>query len=85
MKHHAMKTYGRVEVWIKELLKGTIFWDIIQGALLATCFHAGFLLSLFFDPEYGGDMFLRNVGLLSTHYTALYARRRNSSNLEIFG
>jgi hypothetical protein len=22
--------------------------------------HAGFLLSLFFDPEGGGDMFLRN-------------------------
>jgi hypothetical protein len=31
-------------------------------ALLATCFHAGFLLGLFFDPEDGGDMFLRNVG-----------------------
>jgi hypothetical protein len=31
-------------------------------ALLVACFHAGFLLSLFFDPEDGGDMFLRNVG-----------------------
>jgi hypothetical protein len=30
--------------------------------LLATCFQAGFLLGLFFDPEDGGDMFLRNVG-----------------------
>jgi hypothetical protein len=29
---------------------------------LATCFHAGFLLALFFDPEDGSDMFLRNVG-----------------------
>jgi hypothetical protein len=29
--------------------------------LLAGCFHAGFLLSLFFYPEDGGDMFLRNV------------------------
>jgi hypothetical protein len=25
-------------------------------------FHAGFLLDLFFNPEEGGDMFLRNVG-----------------------
>jgi hypothetical protein len=29
---------------------------------LATCFHAAFLLLIFFDPEDGGDMFLRNVG-----------------------
>jgi hypothetical protein len=27
--------------------------------------HAGFLPGLFFDPEAGGDMFLRNVGRLS--------------------
>jgi hypothetical protein len=31
-------------------------------ALLATSFHTGFLLGIFFDPEDGGDMFLRNVG-----------------------
>jgi hypothetical protein len=37
----------------------SMFWVEI---LLATCFHAGFLRSLFFDPEDGGDMFLRNVG-----------------------
>jgi hypothetical protein len=30
--------------------------------LFATSFQAGFLLGLFFDPEDGGDMFLRNVG-----------------------
>jgi hypothetical protein len=29
---------------------------------LAICFHAVFLLGLMFDPEYGGDMLLRNVG-----------------------
>jgi hypothetical protein len=30
--------------------------------LLATCFHAGFLLCLFFGPDDIGDMFLRNIG-----------------------
>jgi hypothetical protein len=29
-----------------------------EPPLLATCFHAGFLLGLFFNPEDGGDMFL---------------------------
>jgi hypothetical protein len=37
--------------------------------------HAASLLFLFFDPEDGGDMFLRNVGGLSTDYTALYPGR----------
>jgi hypothetical protein len=46
-----------------------------QSALLATCFDAGFLLALFFDPEDGGDVFLRNVWWLSTDYAALYPRR----------
>jgi hypothetical protein len=30
-------------------------------ALLATWFHADFFIGLFFDPEDGGHMFLRNV------------------------
>jgi hypothetical protein len=34
----------------------------IASIFRATCFHAGFLLGLFFDPEDGVDMFLRNVG-----------------------
>jgi hypothetical protein len=34
----------------------------IELALFSTCFHAGFLLVLFFYPEDGGNMFLRNVG-----------------------
>jgi hypothetical protein len=28
---------------------------------VATCFHAGFLLGLFFNPEDEGDMLLQNV------------------------
>jgi hypothetical protein len=35
-----------------------------------------------FDPEGGGDMLLRNVGGLSTDYTALYPRRENSEGYE---
>jgi hypothetical protein len=55
----------------------TKFIQFIQRyfALLATCFHAGFLLGLFFDHNNEGDIFLRNVGWLSTDYTALYPRR----------
>jgi hypothetical protein len=46
-------------------------------ALLVTCFRAAFLLSLFFDPEIGGK-FLRNVGGLSTDYTAFYPTRQET-------
>jgi hypothetical protein len=38
---------------------------------------------LFFDPEDGGDTFLRNVGCNSTDYTALYPRRWYSSQPEL--
>jgi hypothetical protein len=41
--------------------------------------HAVFLLGVFFDPEYNGDIVLRNVGGLSTDSTELHARRQNSS------
>jgi hypothetical protein len=45
-----------------------------QSHLLARCFA-----QLFYDPEDGGDTFLRNVGYHSTQYTASYPRRRYSS------
>jgi hypothetical protein len=44
--------------------------------------HDGFLLRLF-DPEDGGTMFLRNIGWLSTDYTALYHRRQNFINTAV--
>jgi hypothetical protein len=37
--------------------------------------RAGFLLGLLFSPDNGGDLFLRNVGWLSTDYMALHPRR----------
>jgi hypothetical protein len=47
-------------------MKITIFWDVTLcsplkvnqsfGALLATYFHGGIFLGLFFDPEGGGDV-----------------------------
>jgi hypothetical protein len=48
-------------------------------ALLAPCFHAGFLLGLLFDPEDGVDMFFRNICSVSTDYTALPRRWHSSS------
>jgi hypothetical protein len=52
------------------------FQDLISRAKMpatriATSFHAGILLGLFY-PEDGGNIFLRNVGWLPTYYTALY-------------
>jgi hypothetical protein len=38
------------------------------------------LLSLFFNPEDGGNMFFWNVSWLSTDYTASYYRRQNSQD-----
>jgi hypothetical protein len=37
--------------------------------------HAGSLLGLYFDPEDGADIFLRNFGYLSMDYTPLHTRR----------
>jgi hypothetical protein len=37
-------------------------------------------LLVLFDPEDGGDMFLRNIRLIPTDHVALYPRRQNSYN-----
>jgi hypothetical protein len=73
------------EVLTTVVLKSSIFGDImafsllklnrrfgehIESALLATCFHACFLLVLFFNSENGGDMFLLIFGWFRTDYTA---------------
>jgi hypothetical protein len=48
----------------------------------STCclLHTGCFFRLFFDPEYGTYMLLRNVGLLLTDYTALHLRRWSLKN-----
>jgi hypothetical protein len=53
-------------------MKSYIFQDVFAACYLL---HAGFWLGLSFDPEVGGDMFLRNFGWHSTDYTVLYPRR----------
>jgi hypothetical protein len=54
--------FPRFKVLTAVVMKCTIFWDITPCSPSRVCSHAGFLLGLFFDPEDGGDIFLRNVG-----------------------
>jgi hypothetical protein len=51
------------------LMKSSVFWDTnprsplkVSMKQVSYLFHADFLIGLFFGPEDGGDMFLRNVG-----------------------
>jgi hypothetical protein len=39
---------------------------------IPSSFILAFLFGLFVDPEDGGDMFPRNIGLLSTYYSHIY-------------
>jgi hypothetical protein len=41
----------------------------------SVAFHTGVLLGYFFNPEQGGDIFLRNIDSVYTHYKALYSGR----------
>jgi hypothetical protein len=51
----------------------------VASSLRCACYllHSGFLYGLFFDPEGGGSMLLRNVSWLPTDHTALYPRRQD--------
>jgi hypothetical protein len=46
---------------------------------------SGVMLGLFFHHEDGGDIFLKNVGLLPKNYTVLHPRRENSSFSVLLG
>jgi hypothetical protein len=51
-------------------------WLILQSAtklaMPTTCFHAHFLRGLFFDPDDGGNMFLRKTSVDFQRVTLLY-------------
>jgi hypothetical protein len=49
------------EVLTAVVMQCSVLWDVDNKPLLATCFHSDVLLSLFFDHEDGGGMFLRNI------------------------
>jgi hypothetical protein len=55
----------------KETVKETCHILMGQTEHCILLLHAGFLFSLIFDPEDGGDMFLRYVGWILPDYEAL--------------
>jgi hypothetical protein len=89
MNHQIVLKVVGLEILTALVMNGSIFWNIMPRyplevyrrfggpVYLHICnmLHAVFLLSLFFDPEVGGDIFLRNFGSLSTEYMALLHRR----------
>jgi hypothetical protein len=89
--------YDGSEVLLLVTVKSSILWyttpycpvkfyrhfkGLCRKQIAAYCMlHAGLLLGLLFDPEDGGDMFLRNVSWLSPGYKTFYPRKQNSLNL----
>jgi hypothetical protein len=75
---YQVSTWVIHSIWDRAL--DGILLDFLYGHFPRVCFgnegracylpHASFLL--FFDPENGGDVFLRNVAWLSTDYMFLY-------------
>jgi hypothetical protein len=64
----------------KKLIHFWTSWEFIglqEVSSGSACYllHAAFMHGLLFGREDGGDIFLRNIYLLSTDYTALYPRK----------
>jgi hypothetical protein len=68
----------------KSFLRKTRVYRKHEGTESRYLLHAGLLLGLFFYPEDGGDIFLRNFTWFSTGYTALYHRRCMSSQIPLW-
>jgi hypothetical protein len=80
------RSYIRFEVITAVIMKsffllGYIAPKSIENHLTSACckFDAGILPGIFFDPEDGSNMSLRNFCCILTECTALYPRRYNSS------
>jgi hypothetical protein len=54
-----------------------------QGQRTFYFLYASFFLRLFFYPEDGSEIYLRNLGCLSTTYTALYLTNKNNSQASL--
>jgi hypothetical protein len=62
--------------------KSSVFVPLIVSCKLSPLHVLGFSLGLLFKPK-DGEMFLRNVGWLSTDYTAIYPGKHNPSYVRI--
>jgi hypothetical protein len=52
----------------------------LQTKIAACCLYdAGFLLDLLVEPEYRGDIFIRNIDWRSPDYAPLQLKKQNSS------
>jgi hypothetical protein len=67
---------SEVQVATTFRLKSKLKKNQVASLLPASCW---ILVWLTLQPEGGGDMYLRNVGLCPTNYTVLYRKRQNSS------
>jgi hypothetical protein len=60
-------------------LNSELVINLTELQLASHLLLVGFLHGLLFDPE-DGNMFLQNIGRLSTDYTAIYPVKQNSSS-----